>query len=535
MKRICLVGVLAALAASTLTGTAAAGTVSGVVVAKDPARQALGVASRGQVRTVRTARFARVAVGQRLLATGSSLADGSFSARTLRVSGRAKHVRFGAVVVRHEAAKSRLIVSAGGLAFPLRLASLRAPASTSPGLAPGDKVTVDADVEKTGLEAGKGDVKETGTVELLKLAGIYLWKTKTGFDIAVMKRGLVHVQVPDGAELPELAAGDLLLIVVSVRGGAFTYVRGHTETKPGTEKPKETPREAIEIGGVLAEKGAGSITVMGDGATVACTVPATLDLSLFKVGEKVKALCKKGADSMLLQWLKSERASISADGRGEAWFSGTLSEASATGVTIKLEDGTSVACPLAKAVDLSAFKPGDKVKLTCAFSGGKLAFASLRSELASTNADGSEVGASGLISALGGGSITLGRRDGGSLSCTLPAGLDLGGIGVGHKATLTCKLSEGALRLHALQSGEVTLKADGTGERYVYGAFAERGADTVTVRRDDGSSFSCSAAAALDLSAFVVGDRLKMRCLLKEGTWRLSLLRSEKASIEVPL
>jgi hypothetical protein len=530
MKRMYLLAVLTALAGVTLTGTATAATVSGVVVAKDPARHALGVASRGHVRTVRTARFARIAVGQRLTAIGATRTDGTFAARTVRSGARSRHVRFAAVVVRHEAARSRVIVSAGGLAFPLRLASRRSPAKASPGLAPGDKITVKADIEKSGLEAGKGDVKEVGKVELLKLAGIYLWKTKTGFDIAVLKRGLVHVRVPEGTEQPEFAAGDLVLIVVSVGDGAFTHAGGHTETKPGEkpkDKPKDEPREAVEIAGVLAEKGAGIITIVGDDSTVVCKVPAALDLSLFRTGEKVKAYCKKSAEALHLHWLKSERGQIKDDGRGEAWFSGTLSDAA--GVTVKLEDESSVTCPLARPLDLSAFKAGDKVKLTCAFTGGKLAFASLRSEHASINADG-EVGASGLISAIGSGSVSVG-----SLTCAMPAGLDVAGIAAGQKAALTCKAGDGALRMHSLQAGEVTLKSDGTAERYVYGTFAERGAETVTVKRDDSSTFSCSAPASLDLSKFAVGDRLKMRCLLREGAWRLSLLRSDKASIEVPL
>src|SRR5438093_5709604 len=150
-----------AVVAVILTGTANAASFKGVVVSKDAKRKALVTASPGAVRTVRVGgRFARYRVGQRVSVTAAKRSDGTYLARAVRSAGRATRVHFGAVVVKSEA--SRLIMTAGGSVFALRLRGSGALSLDNDGLEPGDEVDVDADVTGGHIEADSGDVDETG-------------------------------------------------------------------------------------------------------------------------------------------------------------------------------------------------------------------------------------------------------------------------------------------------------------------------------------------------------------------------------------
>src|SRR2546430_12836837 len=92
MKRILLVlGLVAAVLAVPATASA----FGAVVVAKNPTRHAVVVASRGGVvRTVRATprRYRALRAGQRLVFSAKRLHDGTFRAGTLRVRGAARHV-----------------------------------------------------------------------------------------------------------------------------------------------------------------------------------------------------------------------------------------------------------------------------------------------------------------------------------------------------------------------------------------------------------------------------------------------------------
>jgi hypothetical protein len=114
----------AALAALVAAPTAAAGSFTGITVAKDAKRKAIVVVSGHSVRTVRTStRFARVRVGEKIVVRASRRADGTSQAAAIRRAGRAARVRFGAVVVKNDRALRRLILSAGGSVFTVRTGS----------------------------------------------------------------------------------------------------------------------------------------------------------------------------------------------------------------------------------------------------------------------------------------------------------------------------------------------------------------------------------------------------------------------------
>jgi hypothetical protein len=556
MKRLALLGAVAALAAVALPGVATAGELSGVVVAKDAARRSVAVASRGDVHTLRTARFGALKLGQRVTAAGVTLGDGTFSVRTVRVGGRVKQVQFRAVVVRHEAVKQRLIVSAGGTVFAFRLASGTSFASDG-GLAPGDKVTVSADVKKQELEAQRGDVKETGHVEALKLEGIFLHQGQDSFDIAVVHRGLVHIRFTPGADLPDWKAGDIVFVLVSLGSdGAFAFLGGRTDGKPGTDtkshgdnktggdtttgdhKTSEPPKtETQVVAGVVAERSVTQIALLReDGTTVSCAVPSGLDLSVFAPGERVQMYCRKGDNGLVLMGIKSDHASVTAEGRGEASFAGTVAEISGSssgGVSLKTEDGRLVGCAAPAGLDLTAFRAGDKVKLVCVLRSGKFVVSSLRSERAFINVETGEVGLTGILAERTDTSIGV-NADGASLRCRSTT-LDPTMFPLGGKVSLSCKRADAGLVVALVYSSQGFLKADGTGERTVYGTLLERGELSVTVTLEGGATVSCAAPATIDLAAFHAGNKVKMRCRLKEGQWRLSLLASETATVEVPL
>ena len=548
MKRLTLLGAVAVVAASALPGMASAARLSGVVVAKDSARHTIALASSGQVRTVRIAKLGAVAVGKRVDVNGNRLPDGTFRGQKVRVGARAAQVSFGAVIVRNEAANQRLIVSAGGTVFTVRYTGGPSFASEGTGLEPGDQVKVSADVNKSGLEAGEGDVKETGHVGQLKIEGIFIKGGQDGFDLAVVHRGLVRVHFKLGTPLPSWQPGDVIVLVVTVNDdGSFTLVVGRPDDRSGKtgddnkgtgDAPKKDPPTGDSLGatGTLGSREGGKVSVTTDGGVVTCSVPSTMNISVFTAGEKVTIYCKKRDGVFWLVAMKSERASVTDPGTSTGTpttpttTAGALADGPAGTVTVKLEDGSTVSCKTEHPLPAGLFKPGDKVKMTC----NAGAFTGIRSETASWNPGTSELGISGLLTAGSGGTATV-ARDGVSVSCSLATGVDLTTtVALGTKVWMSCKVREGVLVFALLQVGDqLTLKADGTGERYAAGTFA-RGADSVTVTREDGSTLTCAAAAAVDLSAFAAGSKVKVKCRLAGGVWKLSLISEGTHTVEVP-
>jgi hypothetical protein len=543
MKRLALLGAVATLVAVAVPGVASAGQLSGVVVAKDAARRSVAVATRGDVRTVRTARFGALKLGQRVAATGVTLGDGTFSARTVRASGRAKQVRFRAVVVRNEAANHRLIVSAGGTVFAFRFSATILFASDGSGLAPGDQVTVSADVKKDQLQAEGQDVKETGHVEALKLEGIFLRGGQDGFDIAVVHRGLVRVHFTKDAQLPDWQPGDVVYVLVSVAAdGSFNFVNGRTDGKPGSGdsgsgdhsgeagKTGSTTPTLVDASGVLSARSATQVTVTrADGTSLTCTVPATIDVSGFAVGAKVGMYCKKTDGGLIVQGIKA----LTVDPPGPTSFAGAISAISDS-VTVHGDDGKEGSCAVPAGLDLSLFHVGDKVKLACVLRNGHLVVSSLRSDRAFINVDTHEVGLIGFLGERSTTGVTV-NADGATLHCGLATPVDLSMFSVGDKVSLSCKRGDAGLTFALLYGSGGSVKADGTAERTVYGTLAARGEDSVTVTLESGTLVTCVAPATVDLSAFHVGDKVKMRCRTKDGQWRLSLLGSATATVEVTL
>jgi hypothetical protein len=517
--------------ALALPGAADAARFGGVVVAKDSKRQAVVVASRSSVRTVRAGRvFARLRIGHGVVVSAPRRPDGTYDAASLRRAGRAGSVRFAAVVVQQQRALRRLIVSSGGSVFAVRTARSAGNAAGG-GLAAGDRVRVQAKVSTAGLKAST--VKETGRARLVELEGIFLNATESGFDLAVLARGLVHVDVPEGAVLPDFEPGDQVSMVVLIgKDGSFTFIRGLDEGDKG-KKPREG---ALEAAGVLTVKAPFAVTVKrGDGSKLECAVPAGLDLGIFRVGEHVKLQCVTREDRLVLVKLRSEYGWVIANGTGELYVHGLLAKADGS-VSVRRSDGMDLRCLVPGGMDLALFRAGEAVKLHCRLGAGGWVLAAIRSESAELDEDGAVYAlASGpLAERAEGGPVSVRRPDGTLFSCSAPADFALSYFRAGERVSLRCRVDGGANVLLVAESERYRVGADGSVEFTVHGTLTARTDASLTVRSQDGTDFTCDVPPGLDLSAFPVGTQVKLHCHRLDGRFRLGFIKSDKAVVEVP-
>jgi hypothetical protein len=527
MKKVFALAAFVAVAA-TITGTANAASFKGVVVAKDAKRKALVTVSPGAVRTVRApSRFARFRVGQRVSVTAAKRSDGTYLARAVRLAGRVQRVRFGAVIVKAEA--SRLIVTAGGSVFALRLRGASTLSMKNGGLEPGDEVDVDADVKDGHIEAGSDDVDETGHVEMLVLEGIFLFPKDDGFDLAVVHRGLVHVSVPTGMVLPEFKAGDQIRVVVNVSAaGKFSFVKGQGEGKGKGEPPAP---EGYAYG-PLVEMSSFSVGVKREnGEMLRCGVPAGLDLSVFSVGEKVKLYCALHEGRLVMKKLVSDHAGVTGDGMGEVYLEGALTEASADAATLSIED-RSFRCVNRAHLDLSPFVLGERAVMGCRLGDGEWRLFKLKNDrayvYAGTEGD-NELTVYGVIAERST-SLVVRRDDGLSKACAIPTAIDLQGFRMGERVKMHCHLVSGSFVLVELYSENAFAKDDGSAELTAYGTILSKG-ESLVVQREDHSLVTCRVPSEANLDAFAVGARVKVHCHRHEGAFSLAELYSETAHI----
>jgi hypothetical protein len=533
-KRMKRAFVLAAalVTAAALNGTADAARWNGVIVAKDAKRKAVVTVSHGSVRTVRAPnKFRHLRVGQRVAVNARMLTDGTYAAAAVRGQGRVSRVRFGGVVVRQERRAGRLILSAGKSVFAARTTG-RATASAAPGrgLTPGDKVAIDGDVGDGSLDAD--EVDEVGHVSLLELEGIFLYASKGGFDIAVVHRGLVHIEVPEGKLVPPFKAGDQVALLVGVgEDGTFTFRKGRSDVDDNGKYKDDGTFEAY---GVLVGKSPLSVSVRGEKGTLSCAIPAGLDLAFFRIGEKAKLLCLSRDGDLVMTKLKTDSGYVSGDGSGELSQYGVLTTKSATSIGVRREDTTLATCSLRSPVDLSYFRLGEKVKMHCRLEAGKWFFASLHGESASIDEHGLvELYVHGAFQGRSGPAVVVRRADGSDLGCDAPASMNLSYFAVGEQVKLVCRLNPTGRTLLSMRSERYTVGADGSVELYAYGTLTATSDGSVTVTASDSQAFTCAFPAGLDLSKFPVGTQVKVHCHMVVGSFRLDYMKSETAVVEV--
>jgi hypothetical protein len=298
MKRLLL---LLAVTAAAVAVPSTALAARGVALTKDPARHAVVVATKaGAVRTVRApGRLGAVRAGHRVVYTARRLSDGTFRARSLRTAGRVSRATFRGVVVRNQRRLHRLLISAGGSVFAVRaprgFMSNRGPRS-------GDRVEVRVRLTRNGLDAGS--IVTIGHVGALELEGIFLGLNGNQLRLAVEHRGEVFVTVPAGFRLPILRPGDEIELVVSVdAAGVFTLVRIEDEE----DEDIEDDNGRVRVEGEITAFPTGAITVQSEhGSPVTCAVPAGVDLSAFRVGDRVEMRCALVNRTLTLFRLKRE-------------------------------------------------------------------------------------------------------------------------------------------------------------------------------------------------------------------------------------
>jgi hypothetical protein len=531
MKRFLAFAAFAAVAA-TLTGTANAASFRGVVVAKDAKRKALVTAAPGAIRTVRAkGQFGRFKIGQRVVVSARPMADGTFTATKIRPVGRTKRVRFRAVVVRN--ASARLIVSGGSSVFALRMRGRKnSSAGNEGGLAPGDKVNVDADVKDGAIEASPEDVDETGHVSVLELEGIFLYTTKDGFSLAVVHRGLVNVAVPDGMLVPPFKAGDQIEVLVKVgEDGSFTFMKGRSDEH---EYGKGKDGGEYKAEGVLVGKSPLSVSVRGDKGTLACAIPAGLDMSFFRIGERAKLICVSRDGDLVMIKLKTENGYLSGDGSGELGTYGVLTTKSNASISVRREDTTLTTCAFRTPIDMSLFRLGEKVKMHCDLEAGKWMFGSLWGESASIDEHGViEQFVYGALQSRTGAEVVVRRADGTMFGCNAPAELNLSYFRANEQVKLRCRLDGGARTLLSVNGERYSVGADGSAELYVYGTLTGSTGSSLTVTAEDSSTHTCNYPAGLDLSKFPLGTHVKAQCHLVGGAFQLGYMKSESAVVEV--
>ncbi len=461
MKRylLLLAASIAALAV-VLPATAGAATFRGAVVAKDSARKALVTASKdGTVRTVRLhTNFNRFRVGSTVAVRGAKLPDGTFSAAAVRRLGKARNTRVRGTIVKQLAA--RLVMSAGGSVFALRLAGKQSAAEG--GLKPGDRINCDVRFKRGSPETRKDGVTKVGHDGQLVLEGIYLSTDEQGtIELAVIHKGRVFVNVAGDVEVPNFEAGDEIALVVTVEDdGSFTLVKGESENEPGEgddDGNVDIGKEQFSVPGVLSALGVDglSVKVQGRNEPVRCTFKAgSVDLSGYEVGQWVYVTCKYAEGRFVLVAIKHKDAPPP-PGDTPLGVHGTIASLDSDQVSVEVEGSEDpVSCDVPAGMDLLGFAEGDLVKMYCVKNNdGGFTVKALISDHASVSPEGSWFIVHGAILELNGAQISVDVENHPSpVTCAVVAGADLNAFHVGDEVTMKCKLIGEGFKLMLLES-----------------------------------------------------------------------------------
>jgi hypothetical protein len=367
---------------------------------------------------------------------------------------------------------------------------------------------------------------------VLELEGIFLATTKDGFSLAVVHRGLVNVAVPDGTLVPPFQAGDQIEVLVKVgEDGSFTFMKGRSDERD-YGKGKEKGEYKAE--GVLVGKSPLSVSVRGEHGTLACAIPAGLDMSFFRIGEKARLVCVSRDGELVLIKLKTENGYLSGDGSGELGTYGVLTAKSNTSISVRREDTTLTTCVFRAPVDMSLFRLGEKVKLHCNLEAGKWMFGSLYGESASIDEHGAiELSVYGALQARSGSEVVVRKADGTLFGCQAPAELNLSYFRASEQVKLRCRLDSGARTLLSVNGERYSVGADGSAELYVYGSLTGNTGSYLTVTAEDSTTHSCTYPAGLDLTSFPLGSHVKLHCHLVAGAFQLEYMKSDSAVVEV--
>jgi hypothetical protein len=462
MKRFLLLAAAVAVVISiVLPATAGAASWHGVVIAKDSARKALVTASRnGAVRTVRArAAFRKVGLGRLVAVQAAKLPDGTFSASAVKPLGKSRRAHFRAAVVVRQGA--RLVVSAGGSVFALRVRSKTTASTGGGGLEPGDQVDCDVVVKGGSLETDEQGLNEVGHVDHLVLEGIYLATADDGtIELAVVHRGRVFVKVPDGLNVPAFTAGDEVALVVTVEAdGTFTLIKAENENDAGENSGGDdgvdinAPKAEFSVVGLLASVSDASVAVKVEGRSepVRCDVPDGFDLTGFAAGQRVYMSCKYSDGHATLLALKKKDTEPS----GEYFsVSGTLTAFDSSHVTVQADGHDPVSCAVPAGWDLLGFAAGEQVLMYCWNKDGGSVLKALKSSHAMIYPDGTAYfELEGTILDVNSERVSLQVEGHPSpVTCAVFPGADLSAFHVDDHALMKCKYVDGGFKLKYLKT-----------------------------------------------------------------------------------
>ena len=445
------VAVVAAIAFA-LPATSMAATFRGVVIAKDSARKSLVTASpNGVVRTVRArAAFKHVRVGRMVAVQAAALPDGTYAASKVRMLRKSRHAHFRATVVSGNA--NRLVLSAGHSVFSLRVRGAKAPASEgSSDFKPGDDLDCNAALKGGSLESKRKHLKKIGHSGELVLEGIYLGTDDEGtIELAVVHKGRVFVQVPEGMDVPEFQPGDEIALEVTVDDqGSFTLVKAENESSKGDDEDDDEDVHINDPGGefsvvgmlaVLTDETVG-VKVEGKDEPVRCAVPDGFDLTGFETGQKVFMSCKfKGGHPVLLA-LKKKNAEPE-----YRMAVGEITDLTDETVTVQ-GDGDPLECTIPEGLDLSGFGVGNAVTMKCMKVEGVWTVKQIAKKLPPPQ----YVLVTGTLIEVGETTLTV-QGDGDPVTCAFVEGADLSDFTVGDSVSMKCLKTELGLKLLRLQS-----------------------------------------------------------------------------------
>lgn len=297
---------LSALAGLTVAvAPASAAGWNGIVVAKDSGRTAVVTAAAdGTVRTARSPKAASLRLGQRLAVTGTKLADGTYRAASMRVTGRSAKARVKAVVVRNQRAQNRLLVSAGGSTFALArksgARSLAGRRDSAP--KPGDQIVATVSISSGTAQATT--VSTVGHLGTIEVEGILTKITGGSIELVIAKAGFVTIALPSGLALPGgLKVFDEVKLVVSVApDGKLTAItvqgdEGEDADDDGVELDEDS--HEVEVEGRITALLPTSITVQPGSAASLVTCSLGKPLVGFAVGDRVELRCVAAAGGAL--------------------------------------------------------------------------------------------------------------------------------------------------------------------------------------------------------------------------------------------
>ena len=240
MNRIRLtIAAAGAIAASSLSGTASAATLTGTVVHRNPGAQSFVVASSaGALRAVHSTRKLRL--GTSVSLSAHQLTNGTFTATTITVGKRHHRARLRGVVTYANRKRGVFTLSSRGASILLRASGHAGGAHAAAAVVPatGDQVVVDASIDDHG-QLGVEDVHPDGQVadgHAIELEGVVQAVDQTARTITLsaddddQANATLLVHVPDGVDLTQIDIGmDLELRAVAQPDGSYLLQRGQSD------------------------------------------------------------------------------------------------------------------------------------------------------------------------------------------------------------------------------------------------------------------------------------------------------------------